>query len=243
MKVKCSVIEDLLPLYLDGVCSEESKAMVEEHLCECAQCNDKYDRQKDELMFTDKFIKENLKSKEPFKKIRRQHILKLVVTLVLIPFFFLSFIEIRGDGVGFSALYGRYKTEHFLSYLEKGDFSSASMYIGFEGGIYQTINDKNVAQKQWIDNMQKLKNEGLEIISHRKNDISTDDRFTSGEVIISTRYEDTVYDFRLFISTNKGKVEPGVLSYSVNYQANGIPEIHKMLMEKITRSISTYNPG
>ena len=32
MKYPCDLIRDLLPLYQDGVCSEESRAAVEEHL-------------------------------------------------------------------------------------------------------------------------------------------------------------------------------------------------------------------
>ena len=35
---KCNVIRDLLPLYADKVCSEDSKEMVEEHLAECQEC-------------------------------------------------------------------------------------------------------------------------------------------------------------------------------------------------------------
>jgi hypothetical protein len=38
MKVHCNVIRDLLPLYYDGVCSEESKALVEDHLPSCEAC-------------------------------------------------------------------------------------------------------------------------------------------------------------------------------------------------------------
>jgi predicted anti-sigma-YlaC factor YlaD len=38
MKTSCEVIKDLLPLYHDGVCSDESKALVEEHLTECDNC-------------------------------------------------------------------------------------------------------------------------------------------------------------------------------------------------------------
>ena len=38
MKLPCKVIEDLLPLYQDGVCSGESRKLVEEHLLECADC-------------------------------------------------------------------------------------------------------------------------------------------------------------------------------------------------------------
>ncbi len=39
MKVPCDVIRDLLPLYADEACSEESGKMVEEHLQECPDCS------------------------------------------------------------------------------------------------------------------------------------------------------------------------------------------------------------
>ncbi len=38
MKYPCKMIQDLLPLYLDGVCSEESKKAIEKHLSECPDC-------------------------------------------------------------------------------------------------------------------------------------------------------------------------------------------------------------
>ena len=38
MKLNCKVIEDLLALYTDNVCSDESRKLVEEHLRECENC-------------------------------------------------------------------------------------------------------------------------------------------------------------------------------------------------------------
>ena len=37
-KITCNVIEDMLPLYKEGLLSEDSKAIVEEHLKECPRC-------------------------------------------------------------------------------------------------------------------------------------------------------------------------------------------------------------
>lgn len=37
-KISCNIIKDILPLYLDGVVSDDTKKMVEEHLKECDQC-------------------------------------------------------------------------------------------------------------------------------------------------------------------------------------------------------------
>lgn len=38
MTISCEIIKDLLPLYHDGVCSNDSKALVEEHLAKCDSC-------------------------------------------------------------------------------------------------------------------------------------------------------------------------------------------------------------
>ncbi len=42
-KYSCAVINDLLPLYHDGVVSEETKAIIEEHLKDCKDCKEEYD--------------------------------------------------------------------------------------------------------------------------------------------------------------------------------------------------------
>jgi predicted anti-sigma-YlaC factor YlaD len=38
MKMSCEIIKDLLPLYLDDVCSHDSRAVVEEHILTCDSC-------------------------------------------------------------------------------------------------------------------------------------------------------------------------------------------------------------
>ena len=40
MKVTCDVIRDLLPLYHDGICAPDSRALVEEHLERCEVCRE-----------------------------------------------------------------------------------------------------------------------------------------------------------------------------------------------------------
>lgn len=41
MRLPCKVVEDLLPIYHDKVCSEETKKIVEEHLSCCDSCTQK----------------------------------------------------------------------------------------------------------------------------------------------------------------------------------------------------------
>lgn len=40
MKNNCDIVKDLLPLYIDDVCSDDSKKFVELHLSSCDECND-----------------------------------------------------------------------------------------------------------------------------------------------------------------------------------------------------------
>ena len=71
MKTNCKIIEDLLPLYADQVCSDESKRLVEEHLEQCDACSTKFNAQKAEIAVDIEEIEQNLKAKDPFKKIKR----------------------------------------------------------------------------------------------------------------------------------------------------------------------------
>lgn len=39
-RVSCEIIQDLLPLYCDGVCSEESRELIQSHICDCDRCKE-----------------------------------------------------------------------------------------------------------------------------------------------------------------------------------------------------------
>ena len=38
-RISCEVARDLLPLYCDDVCSQESRILIEEHLKNCSDCD------------------------------------------------------------------------------------------------------------------------------------------------------------------------------------------------------------
>ena len=43
-KISCEIIKDLLPLYYDNVCSNDSKLLVEKHISECTSCRKYLDK-------------------------------------------------------------------------------------------------------------------------------------------------------------------------------------------------------
>lgn len=48
-EIKCTIIQDVLPLYVDEVVSQDTKEMVDEHLQHCEKCQIEYDSMKKEL--------------------------------------------------------------------------------------------------------------------------------------------------------------------------------------------------
>ena len=67
MKLSCKVIEDMLPMYYDGVCSEESAALVEEHLKECPHCSHILSELRSDIATP----KKNVDDIKPLKKIQK----------------------------------------------------------------------------------------------------------------------------------------------------------------------------
>lgn len=71
MTYPCGIIRDLLPLYIDDVCNEESRQAVETHLSECEKCRNYYDAMKN----TGDFVE---KKKESIEDMKMENSLKNV---------------------------------------------------------------------------------------------------------------------------------------------------------------------
>lgn len=67
MKMKCSVIQDLLPSYADNICSDDTRELVEEHVAECVQCREKLEQMKNTEIVAGKASKKQV---DYLKKIR-----------------------------------------------------------------------------------------------------------------------------------------------------------------------------
>ena len=47
--ISCNIIEDLLPLYVDDVCGDETREIIEEHIKDCRGCRQKLEQMKSNL--------------------------------------------------------------------------------------------------------------------------------------------------------------------------------------------------
>ncbi len=108
MQYNCSLIADLLPLYADNVCSEESRKAVAEHIAECSQCRSTLEKMNSKLVITaDNDIKVIKRIK---KRIKLERIVIGLITAVA--------VYSLGGGICFSLL----NTEQTMDY-EKYDLA------------------------------------------------------------------------------------------------------------------------
>ena len=86
MKLPCPLIRDLLPLYHDNVCAPETAAAVEEHLADCAPCQQFYHdmEEKEKLVLTPLPEPPQAASLQKIKRrIRRKYIAVALCVLLL----------------------------------------------------------------------------------------------------------------------------------------------------------------
>lgn len=148
MKLSCEVIRDLLPLYEDEVCCEESKELVEEHLSECAACRDLQEKFKipEKTLLPEEEIllaEEEKRIRRIFRRIKRRWRLSLAAVLLLIPLTCVGIItyhEYRGEGLCFTNLDEVMMCSRFFKLLEEEKYEEAAEVIDFESG-YQSIKE------------------------------------------------------------------------------------------------------
>ena len=94
MKITCDVIQDLMPSYIDGILSEDSRALVEEHMGTCQECRKMLEIMKEEQGKEQAQMRpsaasgarhragetENIGSAAALKKIRKKLIIRRVLT-------------------------------------------------------------------------------------------------------------------------------------------------------------------
>ncbi len=135
MKLPCDIVQDLLPLYEDNLCSQATREAVEEHLRECESCGKQHTAVQEftELEMVVEPKKERKATAKSFKKIRNRWIASIVVILLLIPIGYLGWGQYSGSGPSFTNLRELYIANQFANCLINGDYEGAFGYVDVEG--------------------------------------------------------------------------------------------------------------
>lgn len=158
MKVNCEIVQDLLPLYEDGVCSESSRAAVEAHLNTCETCRAVKEGAAaiPETEVVPEPTEEDKKVAGSFKKVRRRWRASLLVMLLAMPFLVLCINEIRGRGPGFTNLDDIYVAQKFVNLLEKGEYEQAAKMHNFADDYDYLLGLLKNTAVDYLQNFQKV---------------------------------------------------------------------------------------
>lgn len=125
--------EDLLPLYVDGCCTQSSRELVEEHLQECAACKQVFGEMTGDIPTPEEPEKKHEKTfRKGMKKIRRRWIASLIVVIILVPFVLLGIAQVTGDGLCYTNLHEFCLAHAFLGKMKAGDYEGAAKYVDRE---------------------------------------------------------------------------------------------------------------
>ncbi len=135
--MKCEIAKDLLALYADGLCSEETVRELEAHLAECSTCENSLAHYRTNLS-TQQNTEEDAAIR-PMKKVRRKllrHKWQIVLTSTILALLLgcvgvLTVGEIRGSIVSFSTCSDIIRLNHVTKQMAKGNTQALMDALAF----------------------------------------------------------------------------------------------------------------
>ena len=118
MKLDCELIEDLLPLYEEELCSPASRRAVEEHLRDCEACR----RLTAPLPIEEPEVPPDADRavKKSMKMVKHRWLASLLAAVLAVPLLLLGFNQYRGYGLCYTNLDDVVTAWRFLHALQTG---------------------------------------------------------------------------------------------------------------------------
>ena len=195
MRMKCDVIKDLMPSYIDNLLSEDSQGLVEEHLAECETCKAYYEALKgDDDIFEAAAEELHVDEIQPLKKIKKKMNRKtLIVSLISV---------LCAAVVGYGVFFALVHIDSYVPYEEAGITVSedGKMYISeaFSGQVEYGYSDKHlkfffVNDSFVTKNKKRSEDEAECYIQDFSRTEGTIRENVAGELVQTADYDDEVY--------------------------------------------------
>lgn len=173
--ITCDVIQDLLPLYEDGCCSEQSKKIVEDHLVECRECRGKSSLYQEALPETEKLENTEIRGiKKGLRKInrwKRGGIIFLCLAVVLVFVILPGWNYANGSGLTYVNIKAAWTAFTFERALVSGGYEKAYRCLDIDAHFKDLVSSDREAlltssgeddgNAIW-EGIQKIEENGLE---------------------------------------------------------------------------------
>lgn len=131
MKYSCNLIKDLMPLYHDKACSEESTQAVEEHFTECSDCKAYYNSMcESDVVEVYAYEKEQeLQTAESYKKVKKKmkKTMKIRTIIIIVLVVIIAFLVKYGAPIALMGLLALSENAQIEVYEDVADYNR---YIG-----------------------------------------------------------------------------------------------------------------
>ncbi len=163
MKLDCELIQDLLPLYQENICSDATRRAVEEHLCECEACRRLTAplpiEPPAELPAADRAVKKSM------KKVRRRWLASLLAAVLAFPLLLMGFNQYRGSGLCFTNIDDVYTAWQFLRALETENWEKAARMHRFSFDYQSILEALDQGPALWSANSTPFELGGLRYVA------------------------------------------------------------------------------
>ncbi len=198
MRETCSLVRDLLPLYVDGLVGEDSSKIIEEHLCNCDECRRQYEAMGAEVKIETATLPD---VKKPFLRIKRFYVIRtllvvLVLAILATPVYF-GFNALRGQGITFTSFTASGYVRRAFDALQEGDYTLAAEYF-----------DDSERSQVFLQSLEMLQQEGITIRNTSTSawNFSLRGGYTSGQFIARMGYEGEWYDVYFLVGYRGGQI-------------------------------------
>lgn len=182
-EIKCTIIQDVLPLYVDEVVSQDTKEMVDEHLQYCEKCQKEYDAMKQELYIPAE--NKAFQFKEISKKWRKKKVI-ISITSVFITamillgaylsvFYYETVIPYSEDLIKIERQNDNQLVSHYYGKSRAGVYGTFPMGFEIDGErkivsvIYYTKTIADSPSRKLIDDEKRLEQEDTFVLPESGN--------------------------------------------------------------------------
>lgn len=151
-KISCDIVKDMLPLYYDNICSNDSKQMVEEHLIECDDCKRELEGLEDALKISMDEIASNRNEGSVIKHIssiwNRSRVMSFIkgvlISMILLLLITLGYqwniihVPIDVVTIGNVSKLADGKIVYYMELTDGYDLNRVKYHMDNEGNFYMT---------------------------------------------------------------------------------------------------------
>ncbi|MBE6866484.1 MAG: zf-HC2 domain-containing protein [Oscillospiraceae bacterium] len=218
MNYPCEIIKDLMPMYIDDLCSEQSKAAVSQHIENCDDCRQYYNSMTAEGNYTVTNCENNEAFAQSLKKVKKQirakHIFGIVATAtILLTFAVLSAVAAIGlQHIEYPILYENNITidtripDGWEEWIADGN----KYYVHCKGRRIEGVLCKEIK----MENGEKYL--FFQLTTNKWYDLITGKNHTSHQSFTNIEYYDRVYYYPGYIMEDLAAIADGEMEHIYN---------------------------